>query len=95
MDLKHCLGNFEFSVVLRSLFTSDGESIPCTYKSKILHHIEKLGSLNEDQSDEPTELNKYESSVLVIDGMVVLNQIHKDKVMETCKVSISSFRCNW
>ena len=95
IDLEHCLGNFEFSVVPRSLFTSDGEPIACTDKSKILHQIEELGSLHEGQSDESTELNQYESSVLIIDGMAVLNQVHKNKVIETCKVSISSFWCNW
>ena len=60
IDLKHCLKNFEFSVVLQSLFTSDGEPIVCEDKLKILHHIEELGSLHEDQSDESTELNQYE-----------------------------------
>ena len=95
MDLEHCLVNFEFSVVPRSLFTSDGEPIAFSDTFKILHHIEELGSLHKDQSDESTELNEYESSVLIIDGMTVLNQIHKDKVMETCKVGISSFWCNW
>lgn len=88
IDLEQCFGNFEFSVVPRSLFTSDGEPIMCIDKSKILHRIEELGSLHE-KHNESIEPNKYElSSILVIDGMAILNQIHKDKDMETCKVSI-------
>ena len=78
IDLEYCLGNFELSVVPRSLLTSDGEPIVCTDKSKTLHHIEQLGSLHEDQSDESTEVNQYESSALIIDGMAVINQTHKD-----------------
>ena len=95
IDLERCLWNFGFSVVLRSSFTSDGELTACTDTSKILHQIEEFGSLHEDQSDESTELKQYESSVLITDGMAVVNRIHKDKVMETCKVSISYFQCNW
>ena len=84
IDLERCLGNFEFSIIPRSLFTSDGEPLACTDKSKVLHCIEELGSLHEDE-DQP-ESNRIETSVLVIDSMAVLNQIHKDKDMETCKV---------
>ena len=95
IDLKHCLGNFELSVVPQSLFTLNREPTACTDKSKVLHLIEELGSLPKDQSDESTELNRHESSILIIDGMAVLNQIHKDKVINTCKVSTLSFQCNW
>ena len=70
IDLEHCLGNFEFSVVPRALFTSDGEPIACTDKAKILHHIEELGSL-----EESGEENDNDSSVLVIDGMAVLKDL--------------------
>ena len=42
LDLEHCLGNFEFIVVLRSLFTSDGEPLACKDKWKVLYNIEEL-----------------------------------------------------
>ena len=32
LDLEHCLGNFECTVVHRSLFTSDEEPFACTDK---------------------------------------------------------------
>ena len=62
----------------------DGEPNACRDKSKILHHIEELRSLDEDRSDESNKVNKYKSSLLIIDGIAVLNQIYK--VMETFKV---------
>ena len=42
IDLEFCLGNFEFSVVPKALFSPDGEPLPSTDKSKILHQIEEL-----------------------------------------------------
>ena len=71
------------SVVPGSLFKSDGDPIACKDKSKIVHHIEEFGSSHEDQSDESIKLNEYQPKVLIIGGMTVLNQIHKDLVMET------------
>ena len=42
LNLEECLGNFEFSVVPKSLFSPDGQLLLCTDKSSILHHIEDL-----------------------------------------------------
>ena len=36
LDLKHCLGNFEFSVVPKVFFTGDGQPLTCTDKSIIM-----------------------------------------------------------
>ena len=33
LNLEHCLGNFEFSVVPKALFTGDGQPLTCTDKS--------------------------------------------------------------
>ena len=44
LDLKECIGTYEFGVVPRSLFASDG-TVPFAYdKAKILHHLELLVS---------------------------------------------------
>ena len=78
------MGNFEFTVVPRALFTSDGEPHPFLDKAKLLHHIEELGGIRQEYQD--LLHGEAELKVLVIDGMAVLNKIHKNKDMENCKV---------
>ena len=41
-ELEHCSGNFEFSVVPKSLFTVDCQPFACLDKAKFTHHIEEL-----------------------------------------------------
>ena len=48
LDLKKCIGMYEFGVVPRSLFASDGTVLLAYDKAKILHHLELLVS-NEQQ----------------------------------------------
>ena len=48
LDLKKCIGMYEFGVVPRSLFASDGTVLLAYDKAKILHHLEFLVS-NEQQ----------------------------------------------
>ena len=71
LDLEHCLGNFEFSVVPKALFSTDGEPLLCTDKAKLLQHIEELGKLHQQNDTENVDEN--EMKVLAIDGMAVLN----------------------
>ena len=40
LDLKECIGTYEFGVVPRSLFASDGTVLLAYDKAKILHHLE-------------------------------------------------------
>ena len=42
LKLEETIGEYEFSVVPRSLFTCDGQPHHCTDKSKLMHHIEDL-----------------------------------------------------
>ena len=44
LDLKECIGTYEFGVVPRSLFASDGTVLLAYDKAKILNHLEFLGS---------------------------------------------------
>ena len=44
LDLKECIVTYEFGVVPRSLFASDGTVLLAYNKSKILHHLELLVS---------------------------------------------------
>ena len=85
LDLEHCLENFEFAVVPKALFTSDGQPLTCTDKSAIMHHIEKL-----EESNEMIISSTEDDSIIVIDGMAVVNQVTKTKDMVTCLVSFNS-----
>ena len=49
LELEQCIGNYEFSVVPNSLFTVDGQPLPCTDKAKLMHHVEDL-SVSTDPS---------------------------------------------
>ena len=63
--LEDCLGNFEFSVVPKALFSTDGEPLLCTDKVKLLHHIEELGKLH--QQNDIEAVDEKEMKVLMID----------------------------
>ena len=51
LDLKECIGAFEFGVVPLSLFASDGSLLLAYDKASILHRLEKLGTTQEVQAD--------------------------------------------
>ena len=91
LDLEHYIGNYEFSVVPRALFYSVGLPLPCIDKSKLMLHLEEMAGI----SDEVTSVQ--ENSVIIIDGMAVVNQICKDATLKTCKVSafLKSFVRNY
>jgi len=42
LDLKECIGTYEFGIVTQSLFASDGTVLLAHDKAKILHHRELL-----------------------------------------------------
>ena len=44
LDLKESIGTYEFGVIPRSLFASDGTVLLADDKAKIFHHIEFLVS---------------------------------------------------
>ena len=57
LDLKECIGKYEFGVVPRSLFASDGSLLLAYDKASILHHLEKLATLQQvpTESDPPDD----------------------------------------
>lgn len=84
LDLEHCLGNFEFSVVPKSLFSNDGEPLISTDKYVILHHIEDM--LKPESSQD--EIGHSDQSVIIIDGMAVVNKVKKTPSIKTLKVGV-------
>ena len=81
LELEQCIGEYEFSVVPRSLFSADGQPLPCIDKAKLMHHIEEMAGVNVNP---PRDVQ--ENSAIIIDGMAVVNQINKDHTLKTCKV---------
>ena len=92
LNLKECIGEFEFGVVPRSLFSADGSLLPMRDKHKVSNMIVKavdnnwyeegllLNNLN-DTSEE----NVYSSldnvvnpyKVILFDGMTLVNTLPK------------------
>ena len=82
IDLSYYLGNYEFSVVPRSLFLPDGSVLPVKDKSILVRKIEKLIEKNEEcvhRVDSP--------SVIIFDGMAIAQKINIKKSLniKTCK----------
>ena len=92
IDLEFCLGNFEFSVVPKALFTADGEPLPCMDKAKLLHQIEESVKKN-NETNIPDNIQLHQQhKVLILDGMAVINQFNKNAKVKTCKVSNETLR---
>ena len=64
LELGQCLGNYEFCAVPKSLFSVDGQPLPCNDKLKLIHLIEELAN-----SMLPINLIKeHDDSVIIWDG---------------------------
>ena len=97
LDLKECIGKYEFGIIPRSLFASDGSVLLAYDKSKVQHQLEAMGSLKTDEANmdvsshtrmmNPTPRNK----VLIIDGMALVHAIQKTTTMLTCKDFADAF----
>ena len=66
------MGNFEFSVVSKAVFTADGEALMCSDKLKTLHLTEEIQCQHNGD-----EKQFIQSDILLIDTMAVVNQIKK------------------
>ena len=81
LDLKDCIGNYEFGVIPRSLFQSDGLLLFPHDKSKVMHGLEGLIS----ECTEVTSTNNGVGRRLILfDGMELVNSIKKSPDIETC-----------
>ena len=93
IDLPALLGKYEFSVVPRSMCSSDGRLLHCTDKSNVINAVENLmksrqpqeqdrsGSDEESSLDESTETRK----VIILDGMAIVQKLKKTKDTKTCR----------
>ena len=72
MDLQEAIGNYEFSVVPKSLLTQDGQTLHSSDKAKIIREIEAIAA-----GSNPN-FTAFESPTIIIDGVALVNKFHKD-----------------
>ena len=60
LDLKECIGEYEFGVVPRSLFSADGCLLLPYDKSSMLHHLENM---NEIQQNSEQDMSRATDSI--------------------------------
>ena len=63
LDLKECIGTYEFGVVPRSLFASDGYLLLAYDKASILQHLEKLSSNAQQVEADRNKATESEPSI--------------------------------
>ena len=90
IDQKQAIGNYEFTLTPRALFAPNGNLLPCTDKSNLIHLLEnfaKKDTAHQDQSQvadisstEAMVSNQESHSVrkiALVDGMVVVQKLTK------------------
>ena len=82
IDLEEVISNNEFSATNSLIMQPDGSIIMCTNKSELLHILENLPS--ESSYQEPDTLN-LENTVLIIDGMCIVNEVISVACPKHCK----------
>lgn len=102
-SLGDTIGKYEFSVIPRSLFTSDGLLLIPSDKSSFIHAIETYGtepnSQSEDQINEQQDSPNIETSgedkktdkLCIIDAMAVVQAIKKSPSMVDCSDFAAAF----
>jgi len=83
VDLEQIIGEYEFSVVPRSMFNNDGSFLIETSKSVIMHQIEIMIDDDQDESMENEE-DTIDQRVIIFDGMAVLNKIKIGTGIQNC-----------
>ena len=85
IDLKGSLSKYEFSVVPRALFSSDGSMHHCPTKSDLMKILEaippKEGS---KRAASQHQQNQSDMKVAIVDGMAEVQAIDKPKSIKTC-----------
>ena len=82
LELERCIGDYEFSVVPKSLFTEDGVPLVCKDKFIVMNILENL-----ENSEVQLPGDAPYNSAIKMDGMAVVNETVTDKSMKTCKIS--------
>ena len=91
IDVPYYFGEYEFSVVPRSLFDKYGVLIPSKYKSSVFHLIKDLSpaSVITDSS----KLAGGDNKVIFLDAIAIVHsiQIEKNNDIKLCKDFVAEF----
>ena len=93
IDLLSYLGDYEFSVVPRSLFTPDGQLYKSTDKSVILNEIENLTNQAQDVLFHASSVPNGNNSAIIFESMAIVNSISNEnlKYIKTCEDFVNVF----
>ena len=86
MDLQKYLGSYEFPVVPRSMFSSDGQLLLGLDKPNIMHQVETLvqcSIANDRQIESADEVNT--EHVILVHGMAVVNHLKLAPSITNCQ----------
>lgn len=88
IDIKEAVGQYEFSVVPRSMFAPYGTLLHCSSKSSLMDILENLdatrGTEGNIERDLPTPTEITTQEVSIIDGMAVLQSLDKPDWIKSC-----------
>ena len=87
IDLPSYLGDYEFSVVPRSLFTPDGQLYKSTGESVILNEMENLTNQAQDVLFHTSSVPNEKNNVIIFESMAIVNSISNENSMhiKTCE----------
>ena len=75
IDQKQAISIYEFTMTLRSLFTPDGEILPCTDKSKLIQAIEDVSTDEQQNTLDSSSVENIDPKVAVVDGMNLVQKL--------------------
>lgn len=84
IDIKEAVGVYEFSVVPRSLFASDGTMLCCSTKSVLLHILERQNTCAPTDDNTTSDVTDAPYKVDVVDGMAELQALDKPAWIRNC-----------
>lgn len=95
IDIREAVGTYEFTVVPRSMFASDGEMLHCSAKSALMPILEKLpNSPNEcDTTLQDVEHQRERMRVSIVDAMAEVQSLEKPEWIKTCLNLADHFTC--
>ena len=79
IDIKEAISLYEFMVVPRSLFASDGTMMHCSCKSTLMHILEKQSGESSTSS-----IGSSDVTVAIVDGMAEVQSLDKPDWIKTC-----------
>ena len=105
IDLKDVVGQYEFTLTPRALFSPNGMQLICTDKSNLIHLLTKLGVTEKEKqiqnqvdtvnldnaSPLPSAFQVQSNRIAVVDGMVILQKLTVKSATMLCIKDVGKF----